>query len=60
MGDVHYAVPDGLALAEIHVALKAEVWGVNDVLILCLMAQYQREIVRDKKKAFDIAIRAAE
>jgi len=28
--------------------------------LLCLMGQYQTEIVRGKKKAFDIAIGAAE
>jgi hypothetical protein len=60
LGQIHYAVADGLTLAEIHVALKAEVWGVNDIPILCLLGQYQTDIIRGKKKVFDIAIGAAE
>jgi hypothetical protein len=60
MRDVYDAVADGLVMAEINVAPKAEVWGINDLLVRGLMRQYKAEIVRGKKKAFYTAVRAAE
>ena len=60
MRHVHYTVVDGLILAEIHVALKAKVWGINDVPGSSLMGQCQTEIIRGKEKGLNTAIGTAE
>ena len=60
MRDVDYPVADGLALTCICVALEAKVGGVNDLLVGCLVRQYQTEIIRGKKKALNLAVRAPE